>query len=547
MKAADSARFLPACLAAAILLFTRATPAAIVTIWEDQFASIQPGWQVPSGSSLVSLATPADVVGSEDGFEARFTNTTGTNAYVTFTIPAGLVLTGDRVEYAIRSNASSQLANDRINLVAPGGSSAFDSGWVSHGSSGGLTYRSEPGSIFTTNNTTLTQGLRATPNLYVGNNGYAGAGANATFYLDYIRIVGERNVEAATAWTRNSSGKWHDNPNWSGAVPNGDDYTAILGNSLASPATIVLDAPATVQTLRFDSNQGYAVSGTSSITLAAHQGNARIEVTQAALAGKHQFQAPVNLGTDADVQIATGADLEFNNSLLLNGHTLNLQSGVTRINNSASSGTGMVVNAAFLGGDGKIAGNLLNTSAGTIQVEIYDSTLQDASTLDITGIATLAGKLDILPAGNPVQNGARFTVLTASSLVNNGISLHGSDASRYILSTTATDLVVTTYGSGDFNSDGFVDATDYTVWRDHLGSTSFLKADGDGSGAVDLGDYQVWKSQFGTNPGSGAANAVAVPEPCLSIMFLSLAIACSCGREVRPNMSPACVATRVEQ
>jgi hypothetical protein len=62
--------------------------------------------------------------------------------------------------------------------------------------------------------------------------------------------------------------------------------------------------------------------------------------------------------------------------------------------------------------------------------------------------------------------------------------------------------------SGDYNQHGIVDAADYTVWRDTLGSTSDLRADGDITGAaagvVDLADYNIWKANFGAHAGSGA-------------------------------------------
>jgi hypothetical protein len=55
--------------------------------------------------------------------------------------------------------------------------------------------------------------------------------------------------------------------------------------------------------------------------------------------------------------------------------------------------------------------------------------------------------------------------------------------------------------AGDFNDNGFVDAADYTVWRDTLGSTTDLRANDDNmggsAGVVDQADYALWKTNFG--------------------------------------------------
>ena len=66
---------------------------------------------------------------------------------------------------------------------------------------------------------------------------------------------------------------------------------------------------------------------------------------------------------------------------------------------------------------------------------------------------------------------------------------------------------------GDYNDDGVIDAADYTVWRDNLGST--IPNDPTGDVASDA-DYDYWKAHFGetTPPGSGAITSpAAVPEP----------------------------------
>jgi hypothetical protein len=73
----------------------------------------------------------------------------------------------------------------------------------------------------------------------------------------------------------------------------------------------------------------------------------------------------------------------------------------------------------------------------------------------------------------------------------------------------------------DYNQNGVVDAADFTVWRDALGTpdptgTSLLiNADLDGS--VDQTEYDAWKFHFGETllpPGSAAlAGSATVPEP----------------------------------
>ena len=77
------------------------------------------------------------------------------------------------------------------------------------------------------------------------------------------------------------------------------------------------------------------------------------------------------------------------------------------------------------------------------------------------------------------------------------------------LATTWEDAVPLT--PGDFNGDGFVDAADYTVWRDGLG-TAFVAA-----------DYDTWVENFGGDL-VGPAAAFGVPEP-LAAATLAIGLA----------------------
>jgi hypothetical protein len=68
---------------------------------------------------------------------------------------------------------------------------------------------------------------------------------------------------------------------------------------------------------------------------------------------------------------------------------------------------------------------------------------------------------------------------------------------------------------GDYNNDGAVDAADYTVWRDNLGTDAELPNDPIG-GTIGAEQYDNWKSNFGatSNDDTGSSSSAhALPEP----------------------------------
>lgn len=64
---------------------------------------------------------------------------------------------------------------------------------------------------------------------------------------------------------------------------------------------------------------------------------------------------------------------------------------------------------------------------------------------------------------------------------------------------------------GDYNLDGMVDAADYTVWRDQLGSP-YVES-----------DYARWKSHFGS-AGEVTRQSTAIPEPATAALLLAPAL-----------------------
>ena len=71
--------------------------------------------------------------------------------------------------------------------------------------------------------------------------------------------------------------------------------------------------------------------------------------------------------------------------------------------------------------------------------------------------------------------------------------------------------------SGDYNSDGKVDARDYVIWRN--------------GGAPDssIAGYNLWRQNFGAGTGAGSLTGSGVPEPS-SLALAAIGLAAVCGR-----------------
>lgn len=83
---------------------------------------------------------------------------------------------------------------------------------------------------------------------------------------------------------------------------------------------------------------------------------------------------------------------------------------------------------------------------------------------------------------------------------------------------------------GDYNQNGTVDAADYNLWRDRLGSGTSLP--NDDTAGVGPDDYTRWKNNFGNSAGSGSSarsstegNVASVPEPSAHFLLLILSLA----------------------
>ena len=155
--------------------------------------------------------------------------------------------------------------------------------------------------------------------------------------------------------------------------------------------------------------------------------------------------------------------------------------------------------------------------------------------------------IDFRRYGSQLAEADQFAAIETVSAENNGLQLYraylgreqiagGADVNVFIddWQSLAGGAIRTWYDgvgyalvrsilAGDYNGDQIVDAADYTVWRDSLGSQvdNGTGADGDGDGVIGPDDYVVWKNNFGHTAGS-AGSGSAVPEPG-TVLLLVLA------------------------
>jgi autotransporter-associated beta strand protein len=176
-------------------------------------------------------------------------------------------------------------------------------------------------------------------------------------------------------------------------------------------------------------------------------------------------------------------------------------------------------------------------NAGVLLLELagaeYDS-------LVVGDLASLAGELQVqFAAGFVPALHQSFQILAADTLVGHFTnhllpSLPNGYSWQVRYSTDDITLTVRSAGFsnvvnpvGDFNLDGFVDAADYTIWRDTSGSTDSLAADANGDQLVNSLDYEFWKAHFGEHynvgVGGGSLDTVGVPEPS-TVFFVAITV-----------------------
>lgn len=244
------------------------------------------------------------------------------------------------------------------------------------------------------------------------------------------------------------------------------------------------------------------------------------------------------------------ADLELQNinSVVSVGAVFNGGGELRNVNGSALT----LLDGADVGvqvtndGDMEIAGavagradvaDFVQSNAGVLNIDLLGTGIGDFDRLVTAGIAQLDGELDLnlIGAINP-ELGDSFTIISAAGGVLNTFasfdtSFAALDAGLVwdlIYNPTNVQVEVILNLPGDFNNDLVVDAADYAVWRDALGTATTLPGDPT-PGTVTADDYDVWTANYGaTVPAPAMAmamsSATSVPEPTSAVLLLGVTL-----------------------
>jgi autotransporter-associated beta strand protein len=219
---------------------------------------------------------------------------------------------------------------------------------------------------------------------------------------------------------------------------------------------------------------------------------------------------------------------------LANGSLTKAGEGTIRLSGSSTFNGGVNLNQGKLLVKTPSAvgtGPVTIASAATLGIEINGGTPIIYDRLNVLDHLTLGGALSVdLLNGFAPAVGDTFDILDWSTLTGtfNVIQLPplaaGLEWNTSELYTTGVLSVVSAGPAGDYNDNGAVDAADYILWRNNVGSGTSLA--NDETPGVGQDDYNRWRSHFGQSAGGGAALpsaeslSAAVPEPSIVMQLI---------------------------
>ena len=374
-----------------------------------------------------------------------------------------------------------------------------------------------------------------------GNGGIATANAAGNSY--------GTNPAVVQATATGGAGGTHSGMGFNSGL-GGDAYASAYRNQLFNAALLRVSATATGGI-----SPGLLVDG-SAIASAAATGPSGTATASAFSGGG----ATVNVSTSAIAQVASSSSSEsraaaseaFPNSSLANGvQAAAYAVGMPIAGDVTAAVAGNPHSTQMVGGGANVLGMMLlggaysNSGSGASKTYISSATFK----IDLTQLASFQdlqlAALDATKSGTGfdslrlevIREGVAIIDSTTNDAIDNawqfsdfvfnlddietGIADNMLDVTvRLSLTTDELDagfrsLFILANSplapyDGDYNNNGIVDAADYVVWRNGLGTT------------YTQSDYYVWRDQFGQmipGSGSGLESHAAVPEPAAAVML----------------------------
>lgn len=157
--------------------------------------------------------------------------------------------------------------------------------------------------------------------------------------------------------------------------------------------------------------------------------------------------------------------------------------------------------------------------------EFSISAMAEGQTASFDGL-NLAVMLNLAAYLEGEDQAGLVTLILQQTSVGGAAAFFSHEGDALLAPRLAVDAVVNDLASlpGDYNSDGTVDAADYSIWRDNLGAPAeSLPNDIDG-GAIGAAQYATWRANYGTSLASSVTlPATEAPEPAsLLVMLIGL-------------------------
>lgn len=235
------------------------------------------------------------------------------------------------------------------------------------------------------------------PNFVLRAEEYTTGIATPRSLINAIQIY-EIPLAVDTTWTAPGNGQWFNAGNWSAGIPNNTSDTARFLGSATAPATVTLDAAATVRGLVFDNANGYTISGSNALTINSNAGLSTVQV----VSGNHAISTQLMVNTDTTFDIAASASLTLSNYIFAG--TLPL----------TKTGAGTLTLTQPYSSWGNLIANAGTIRLGAADLIPYGSQISGtAGTLDLNGFSqSTIGRLN--GGFNVINSGAGPVTLTVS-------------------------------------------------------------------------------------------------------------------------------------